>query len=147
MKRRDITCALAALALGLCASSCSDGDSTGIPVTRAPPPFGTEPSGATGSEPTTGGNDPLPGAETSLPALCSAVCARLESECAGAVGADCTSSCTSSGLSFPGCAIQFQAYLTCLRGAMLLCVGTSPQVQECAQVQAAFGDCINATGT
>lgn len=141
-----MTCALAALALALSASSCDNSDSMGIPVTHPLPPFGTEPSGVTGSEPTTGGNDPLPDPEASLQALCSAVCARLQSECPGAAGADCASACTSSGLSVPSCALQFRAVLACIATAPLVCYGGALQVQGCDEAQAAFSSCASSPG-
>jgi len=146
VKPRDVICALAALALGLCASGCSDGDSIGIPVTRPLPPFGTEPSPVTGSEPTTGGNDPLPQPEVSVESLCSTACTRLQSECPGATTADCVSSCASTGLSFPSCVSQFRAFVSCVGRAPLVCNITSIDVPECNDVQFAFGDCVNATG-
>jgi hypothetical protein len=144
MKPLAITWVLAALAL--CASSCSDGDSIGYPVTRPPPPFGTEPSPVTGSEPTTGGNDPLPQPEASLQALCSAACVRLQNECPGAGGSNCASECTSSGMSYPRCASQFRAFVACLGTAPLECNAGSIAIPACSAAQTAFGNCLNATG-
>ena len=147
MKPREISCALAAFAIGLCASGCADGDSIGVPVTRPLPPFGTEPAPVTGSEPTTGGNDPLPGQEVSLEELCSAACARGQSECPGAGGPDCVSGCTSSGLSLPSCASQFRAVLACIARAPLVCYGAGIQVRGCDETQAAFRSCAASTGS
>ena len=144
MKPRDITCALAALALGLCATGCSDGDGIRNPVTRPLPPFGTETSPVTGSEPTTGGDEPLPQPEVSLQSLCSTVCTRLQSECPTGVGSDCASSCTSSGLSSPRCTSQFRAVLACIATAPIVCYGMTVQLPECEQAQAAFSNCLGA---
>jgi hypothetical protein len=149
VKPRDVTCALAAFAvfavfaLGLGASGCDDGDSIGVPVTRAVPPFGTEPSPVSGSEPTTGGNDPPSQPETSIPSLCSAFCTRLQSECPGATPPDCVSSCISTGLTFSTCTLQFRAVLTCSAMTPLACYGIAVQPPGCEEAQAAFSNCIN----
>jgi len=142
VKPRDITCALAALALAVCASGCADGDSVGVPVTRPFPPLGTEPSPVTGAEPTTGGDDPLPQAEVSIQTLCAAACTRLENECPAGVASDCASSCTSLGLSSPGCAAPFRAVVACITTAPLICYGMTVGLPDCEQAQNAFSDCL-----
>jgi hypothetical protein len=144
MKPRTITRAFAACAIAMLASGCADGGSG--PTVTPPSPFGTEPAPATGSEPTIGGNDSLPGQERSLEELCSAACTNLESGCPGAAGVDCQPSCLGAGSSYPTCAAEFRAYVACVAAAPIFCSGPTLQIPACDSAESALEYCANSTG-
>ena len=145
MKPRTISHVLAACAIALVASGCSDGGGGG-PASSPFQPIGTEPARVTGSEPTTGGDDPLPGQQTSLEALCVAACNNLQGTCPGAPGADCPSSCLSAGSSNQSCLSQFRVFVACLARAPVYCIGTNLSIPACDAAAAAFSSCANGIG-
>ncbi len=144
MTPRTITRAFAACAIAMLASGCADGGSDS--TVRPPFPFGTEPAPVTGSEPTIGGNDLLPGQERSIGELCSAACTNLESGCPGVAGGDCQQSCVGTASAFPTCAAEFRAFVACIATAPVFCSGQTLRLPACDGTESAFERCANSTG-
>jgi hypothetical protein len=130
VKLATIIGAFAAGAIAVLASGCADGG--GGPPARPLSPFGTDRVSVTGSEPTTGGNDVLPGQETSLEALCSAACTRLERDCPAGTDANCQD--------------QFRAFLACVTTAPISCRGLTVSILACDRAQAAVATCVTSSG-
>ena len=145
MKPRTITRAFAACAIAMLASACADGGSSS--TVRPPFPFGTDPAPVTGSEPTIGGNDSLPGQERSIGELCSAACTNLERGCPGVGGGDCQPSCVGNASDFPTCAAEFRAFVACIATAPIFCSGSTVQITACDGTQSAFERCLTSTGS
>jgi hypothetical protein len=141
-QRELLTAACAAL---LCAAAAC-GSSTGDAGTAVPSfnPFGTDPPTVTGSEPTGGGGvDMPPGMNGGIPQLCAFDCARLETACPGSTGSNCPASCADVAARNMSCTPQFQAYLSCVATAPLVCATGAVEVPACDSASAAISVCIN----
>jgi len=136
MKALLLSCAsIAAAAL---AGGCSGGG--GGPATPFDP-FGTEPAGATATEPATGQGGTAPGGGSTAQA-CARVCARIQSACPEADGASCASDCAATETTFPGCQAEFRAVLACITTAPLACQQGSISVPACDNASLVFSNCI-----
>lgn len=132
------------IALAAIVAGCDGG---GGPAPSPIDPFGTEPVGIWGSEPTGRDNEAPPtGGGGSIEALCAQACSHIEAQCPGATsGADCGVGCAN----FAGrnCDTELRAYLACLGTVNLTCVDGQASTEACTTTQVALAACLEAAGT
>ncbi len=127
----------AALALGLIAcSSGNDGATAPVPFD----PFGIEPAGSSGAEPT-GAKEVQPGTSSSLQRLCETYCERSTSVCYGSGYCDAYS-CHVLSARYPGCVAEMQAFFACATRAPIECGTYGPEVPACDGPSQSVQNCI-----